>query len=227
MVISAYWGYGAYQRHALVEQVEASMRMANSYIAEILDDSAKLTNGEYLQKVPGRIEQLDSLVASTLSIDDASIPGLADAAADYAKASRSFLNRFTDNLKMDLRLSVVEASYRAHDGYASSVEGLEYLGKTDEQVNTETGAALEAVKSTDDLIESVRLFKVAADKTNKQQRRSAYLKSVAELNEAKAQSAQTLRALDEAGRHLQKVGDKVSSLADKPMPTKAWEIPRT
>lgn len=224
----AFGGYGAYtfqQKQELIAKSEAAMRMANSYVAEILDKSANLTNAQYLKKIPRRIEELDTLVANSLAVDDQALPGLTAATASYVKGSRSFLNNFTKHLQSDINASVTRAGHRVYDDFAQSSSGQEVLSKSDEDLHRESSAAMSAVEAEDDLIARSGLVVAMVKRQQLVEKRQRYLDSKAAVEAADRQSKAALKALNDAGIEIGRLGRKVSEIAGKQMPVQAWQIP--
>jgi hypothetical protein len=227
LIVGSFAGLDYYRRSELVKRAETSMRMANSYVAELLDESARLTKAGYLEKAPRRIQDLDSLVASTLAIDDAALPGLTKATTDYVKGSRNFVNAFTQYVQADIKASVALANHKSHDEFANSSLGRYMLSKSDQQILMESKAALAAVEAepdvlarTDEVVTMVKHQKLA-------EMRRQYLDSRAALNADNENSQRALQQLNSAGVELGRIGGKVSELAGKQMPVQAWQVPGT
>lgn len=225
LVLAGFWGHSEYKRGILIDEVEQSMRAANGFVSEILDDKALLTNGQFLQKIPRRIAELDSLLASTLAINDREIPGLTVAAAAYVRSSRSFLNAFTDDLRLGIQLSLAEAGHKAYESYPMTLDGARYLAMTQAEIQRISTESLAAVQAESDLSKKIDLLSKAAEHGKQQSRRTAYLKSAEDVRQAKSAKSASLKALHKFGNDIQRSGNKVSELSGRQMPTQAWGIP--
>ena len=219
------WGISTYKKNDLVSLVEVKMRTANGLVSEILDEKARLTNAGFLEKIPRRIAAMDDLLASTLAINDARIPGLTSATADYVRASRTFLNVFTDDLRQGIRLSMTEAGHKAYVDYPSTVDGARYLAMSDTDIEALNRNNLAAVSREEDLSRKIELLRVASEHGKKLEKRVAYLKSLEDLRVARQEKERSLKALSSAGRTIQVAGDRISELVGRPVPIQAWEIP--
>lgn len=225
LIGAGFWAHGFYRKQELIAESAAAMRLANSYVSELLDESARLTNAGYLEKAPRRIEQLDTLIASALAIDDSAAPGLAKATADYAKGSRAFVNSFTRHVQADIRTSVAEAGHRVYDDFARSDLGQYILAKSDEQILNESRAAMAQVQAESDLMARTDLVVTMTRHHQLAEKRQKYLDSKNALDAAKEQSRQALLDLNDTGVELGRIGRRVSDLAGTQMPVQAWQIP--
>ena len=225
LVSAALWGHAEYKRGLLIDEVEQAMRSANGLVSEILDNQASLTNAQYLEKIPRRIAELDSLLASTLAINDRAIPGLTGAAAAYVRSSRSFLNAFTVDLRSGIQLSVAEAGHKVYESYPMTLDGSRYLAMTQAEIERISAESLAAVQAESDLSKKIDLLSKANDHGKQQSRRTEYLKSAEDVRLAKIAKAKSLKALHQLGIEIETSGKKVTELSGRKMPTQAWGIP--
>lgn len=223
--VISFFGYAHYQEKLLIDEVSSSMRLANSYVSELLDESAKLTNAEYFAKAPRRIQELDGLVASTLAIDDSAIPGTAKAAAEYAKGARDFVNAFTEYLNAKIKLAVAESGASVYTEFASTPEGREMLAMSDADVTMLLRASIERARNTTGLEEGLLQLQSGATLQKLVGMRNRYLSAQEDVVAAKSNFAAAEGRLHLAGQRLHTLGKSVQSRTGSPMPIQAWGIP--
>jgi hypothetical protein len=222
--VLGYWGYGQYQRYQLIAVIDGKLRLANGYVAEIMDKKSGLTNAGYFEKVPRRIVDLDNLMAATLTVDDSAIPGIKTAAADYVNASRAFLSQFTLSTKASIQQAVSAAKHKAYEGYAASPEGLKYLAKSDAQIKAEQDYSLRMLEAAPDLLSKLEQQALIIPFAQQTDKRASYLKSLHEMNAARAEAELQLAALGQAGLQLKTIGAQLNLMAGKPLSVQAWML---
>lgn len=225
LIAAAVYGHRQYKESQLVEQVEQKMRSANSYVAEMLDAQAGRTNGEYLQKIPKRIEELDRLVADSLAIDDSAIPGASKLTADYVRVSRAYLNQFTRHLRATIQASVADAGYQSQAAYPSTAEGRAMLSTSAAALDARRTYDLNQIESEQDLMRKSDLLIASMEREKKIKRMGVYLDSRQEKESAEAAVLKEEKLLNAAGLKIRDVGNTVSDLLGKPMPVQGWAIP--
>lgn len=223
--VLSFFGFLHYQEKLLIDEVSSSMRLANSYVSELLDESAKLTNAEYFAKAPRRVQELDGLVARTLAIDDSAIPGTAKAAADYAKGARDFVNAFTEYVSSGIKLSMADSGASVYTEFSASQEGREMIAMSDADVSVLLRASIERSRNAQGFEEGLEQLKSAAELQKLVETRNRYLSARQEVTKAQSDRASAEERLHAAGQRLQVLGNRIQEMTGSPMPIQAWGIP--
>ena len=134
IAVACLYGARTYSHYQLTRKVDTVLRQTNGQLAELLDEKANRTNAEFIRIYQGRLDDLDRMVASALSIDDSSVPGVTAATADYVRASREFLKRFAVELQSRLAVSSDEAAFAVASKFLDTDESKKFAALSEAEV---------------------------------------------------------------------------------------------
>lgn len=98
-------------RQELIAKIDQRVREFNGLSMELLDQSAGMTKGGFLEKASRRIAEIDSVVAASMAIDDSALPGAASALAEYGKAQRGLIAAVDAYTRADIANALAKSEF--------------------------------------------------------------------------------------------------------------------
>lgn len=218
------WNDTRQKKEFLFSQLSQQVRVVNGLVAELLDQGANMTRGQFFEKANRRVIDIDATIAKTLSVDDSVMPGLSQQAAAYGKAARSLIKAIGAQQRAEIALSVAKAGHSIYAKYENEPNFRQLLSRAPAQIESEGKAALAAVENETELSKKVELLKKAADIGNMHTLRINYLKSKGEVDSAESSFDAAEMDLAKAVQRIGVVGARLNDSSGHKFPVEKWEI---
>lgn len=222
------FGYSLYKRNeaeqALYLQVDQKLRVVNGLSMELLDQGAGLTKAEFFAKATRRTKDLDDLIVQILSVNDSARPGVALAAADYAKAARSVIKTVADQAMAEAVMTVEQNSHARFAKHESDPNFIALLARPEQQLREDERKALDAVKNESDLSRSVELLREAKLVGDVHALRASYLESKMKAEKSRAAFHRATSEMQKAVKETQVAAERLRQLTDYNFHLSGWQL---
>lgn len=212
------------KRETLAVEAGAQIRKYNGLVKELLDPSARLSRGQYLEKAQRRIADIDGVIAQSLAVDDSVNPGIAAQLAEYGGASRKLIEAFSEDVRRLLALELATSAHQKYRSFENNPDFQFLLQLPSAQIEQRQNASLATLKEEPDLIKRLTLLKSATEEANVYNLMAEYQKSKIAMNKALEAKDDSVRLINVAGEELFAAGQRLNELTGQKYPVEKWAV---
>jgi hypothetical protein len=222
------YGYSQYQKKAAEDAlyllIDAKVRVVNGVSMELLDQSAGLTKAEFFTKADKRVKELDDVIVQILSVNDSIRPGVAQAAADYARGARAVIKAVADQAMAEAVMNVDKESFSRYVKHESDPNFRALLARPESQLREDERKALAAVQNEGDMSRSIELLRDAKLLGDVHVLRASYLQSKAKLESSIRAFQKATSEMEDSVEATQSAANRLRQLTDYDFHLSGWHL---
>jgi hypothetical protein len=214
-LLALVYGWKFYKAEALKDAIELRVLSINASLNHLLNNPDRITYGEFFLEIPKSIERVESERIALESVNDSAIPGLRTASVNYATKVRfamvALREQISSTVRADLANDAFLALKKRSDG--NNLQSLTAMDPRLLQVLGEQNIA--KIEAEPDRSKKIKLLQDGAAVASALSIISSFNAAKQSAENAKADQADKLRELIQAGDELFIAGTALNSLSGR------------
>ena len=212
-------------RQELIAKIDQRVREFNGLSMELLDQSAGMTKGGFLEKSSRRIAEIDSVVAASMAVDDSALPGAAKSLADYGKAQRGLIAAVEAYTRADIAQSLAKSELDSATEKYGSPAFQDFIKKSDAEVEEFSKLSLDelARARSGEPGDFIARYKESAVLAELMAGRNAYLKAKEEYDVSAANAEAARLILEMATKKVRIEGLRLNNACGHEFSILNWQ----
>lgn len=221
-------GFNHYQRktaeNALYVLIDQKLGAVNGLSMELLDQGAGLTKAEFFTKAERRVKELDDVIVQILSVNDSARPGVAQAAAEYAKGARAVIKAVADQAMAEALMNVEKQGLARYAKHENDPNFIALVSRPESQLREDESRALAAVEGEQDMGRKIELLRDAKLLGDVHALRAGYLESKRKAEVSAAAYQKKTSEMEAAVQETQRAANRLRQLTDYDFRLSGWEL---